>query len=138
MTTKLEYEFRAPSHIPDAAATAAVVSSSPLLGTWVNVDKSTRDVVRIVIAASGSGITVNGFGACSPTPCNWGVVPALDYAASVSSTPAVAFSANYTFSFAQVIVVGHLHGKHLLIETFTNFTDGSGRSNLYTSDTMEK
>jgi hypothetical protein len=37
-----------------------------------------------------------------------------------------------------VIVVGHLQGKQLALETFTQFTDGSGRSNLYTSDQMTK
>jgi hypothetical protein len=66
------------------------------------------------------------------------VVPGIAYAANVSAIPAVAFSAHYTFSFARVIVVGHLHEKHLLVETFTEFTDGSGRSNLYTTDTMVK
>jgi hypothetical protein len=67
-----------------------------------------------------------------------GLVPGLAYAANVSSTPAVAFSAQYTFSFAKVIVTGQLQGSRLLVETFTEFTDGSGRSNLYTTDQMAK
>jgi hypothetical protein len=37
-----------------------------------------------------------------------------------------------------VSVVGHLQGKYLEVETFTEFTDGSGRSNLYTTDQMVK
>jgi hypothetical protein len=138
MSTITKHEYKAPTHIAEAGAAAAVVSPTPLLGTWKNVDKTTRDLVEIIIAASGSGISVNVFGACSPTPCNWGVVPGSAYAANVSSSPAVAFSVPYTFSFAQVIVVGHLHEHQLLVETFTVFTDGSGRSNLYTSDKMAK
>jgi hypothetical protein len=138
MTTKQELEFKAPSHTAGTGAVAAAISPSLLIGTWTNTDKTTNDIVKIVIAASGTGISVDVFGACVPTPCVWGSVPAITYAATVSSVPAVAFSAQYKFSFSHVIVVGHLHGKYLELETFTQFTDGSGRSNLYTADQMVK
>lgn len=138
MTTKLENEFMTPAQISEKGATAAAVSSAPLLGTWVNTNHATRNIVKIVIAAAGSGISVHAYGACSPTPCDWGAVAGLDYAASVSSGPAVAFSAQYKFSFSQVILVGHLQGKNLLVESFTHFTDGSGRSDYYSTDTMAK
>ena len=97
-----------------------------------------NDIVKIIIAAAGSGISVQVFGACVPSPCVWGSVPGFAYAANVSSGAAVAFSAQYKFSFAQISVVGHLQGHHLEVETFTEFTDGSGRSNLYTTDQMAK
>jgi hypothetical protein len=119
-------------------AAPAVVTPAALVGTWNNTDSATRDLVKIVIAAAGSGITVDAYGACSPSPCVWGAVPGFAYASNVSATPAEAFSAQYTFSFAKVIVVGHLNGKFLDVETFTVFTDGSGRSNLYTTDRMVK
>jgi len=139
MSPKQQQQFKAPSHIAQAgAAPAAVISTAPLVGTWVNIDKATNDIVRVVIAASGSGISVDVFGACSPTPCNWGTVAGTAYAATVSSVPGVAFSAQYALGFAKASVVGHLNGDRLLIESFTEFTDGSGRSNLYTSDTMAK
>jgi len=138
MNPKPASEYKAPSHILGAGATPAIVSPAALVGTWTNTDSATRDIVKIIIAAAGAGITVDAFGACTPSPCVWGSVQGIAYAANVSSTPSVAFSAQYTFSFAQVIVTGHLNGKFLDLETFTEFTDGSGRSNLYTSDKMEK
>jgi hypothetical protein len=138
MTTKTAYDYKAPSHVAESGATALVVSPAALVGTWNNTDSATRDLVKIIIAASGKNITVEAFGACVPTPCVWGSVPGFAYAANVSSTPAVAFTAQYKFSFAQVIVVGHLNGKQLDVETFTEFTDSSGRSNLYTTDQMVK
>jgi len=139
MTTKTARDYKAPSHMAEpGTATALVVSPAGLIGTWTNVDKATRDLVKIIIAASGTGITVEVFGACVPSPCVWGSVAGFAYAANVSSTPAVAFSAQYKFSFAQVIVVGRLNGTQLEVETFTEFTDGSGRSNLYTTDQMVK
>jgi len=138
MTTILKNEYRIPSHIAEAGATAMVVTPAPLAGTWVNVNSSTKDLVKVVITASGSGMTVNPYGACVPNPCNWGSVAGTAYAANVSSSRAVAFSADFDFGFSRVTVVGHLHGSELLVETFTVFTDGSGRSNLYTTDTLKK
>jgi hypothetical protein len=138
MTTTTKLEFRTPSQMAEVGAHPAIVTLAPLVGTWTNVNHATRDIVKVVISASGTALKVDLFGACVPTPCNWGSVSAIGYAASVSSGPAVAFSAHYKFSFSEVIVVGHLQGKQLALETFTQFTDGSGRSNLYTSDQMTK
>jgi len=139
MHPKQEHQFKAPSHVAGAAAAPpAVVSPAPLTGTWTNTNKATRDIVKIVIAASGGGISVEAFGACSPTPCDWGSVPGIVYAATVSASKATAFSAQYKFSFGQATIAGHLHEGHLLIQTFTQFTDGSGRSNLFTTDQLAK
>jgi hypothetical protein len=125
-------EFKAPADlVQEAAEKAAVVGPGALIGTWSNCDRATRGLVRIVIAASGTGITVHAFGACSPTPCDWGTVPGLTYAANVSSSTAVAFSAQYKFSFKETIVTGVLDRGSLIVETFDNFTDGSGRSDYY-------
>jgi hypothetical protein len=110
MAKKLE--FRAPSDLvegrEEAMAAAAAMTSTALVGTWSNCDKATRGLVRIAIAASGAGITVHAFGACTPTPCDWGPVPGMAYAENVSSSAAVAFSAHYKFGFKETIVVGHL------------------------------
>ena len=57
-----------------------------------------------------------------------GVVPGLAYAADVSSSAAVAFTAQYKFSFKDTIVTGVLDQRTLIVETFNHFTDGSGRS----------
>jgi hypothetical protein len=138
MSPQKQDQYKAPSHIAEASAPAVVVSPAPLLGTWTNINPKTNDIVKVVIAAAGGGISVDTFGACVPTPCNWGSVAGADYAANVSSSPAVAFTAQYKFSFSTVTLVGHLQGPQLLVESFTIFTDGSGRSNLYTSDQLQK
>ena len=102
ITTK--HEFRAPSDILEkeierlgvSQPTAAViVAPGPLVGTWVNCDHQTRGLVRLMITQAGSEITVHGFGACSPTPCDWGIVNGFAYAPNVATAPAMAFSAQY-------------------------------------------
>ncbi len=138
MTTTTQHDSKAPSQSLEAHASPALVSPAALVGIWLNTDKATRDIVKIVIAQAGSGITVHAFGACSPTPCDWGAVAGFAYSASVSSSPAVALSAQYSFSFSKVILTGHLQGSILTVESFTEFTDGSGRNNYYSQMTMKK
>ena len=40
-------------------------------GTWLNNDASTNDVPKVVISHSGSTMTVHGYGACTPSYCDW-------------------------------------------------------------------
>jgi hypothetical protein len=143
ITTKPEY--RAPADILQEEITRLglpqalvpqVVTPAPLVGTWVNCDHQTRGLVRLMIAANGNEVTIHGFGACSPTPCDWGVANGLVYGANVTSAPAVAFTATYQFGFKQTIVVGHLMSGALIVETFDHFTDQSGRDDYYSQDVM--
>lgn len=146
-TTLTKPEYKTPADLAETqpaemqAAAAPVdlaVAPGALVGTWINSDPATRGLVKVIIAATGLDITVNAFGACSPTPCNWGIVPGTAYAANVSSTTGIAFSAQYKFGFKTSVVTGTLQGKLLIVETFDTFTDGSGRSNYYSRYTMHK
>jgi hypothetical protein len=112
-------------------STRAVVSPSALLGTWNACDPDTSGIVRVVVAASGTGMTVQVFGACHPTPCDWGVQQGTSYATGVSATDSVALTATYKFGFKRVIVTGVLDAGSMRVETFNMFTDGSGRSDYY-------
>lgn len=113
------------------AATTGTLSLKNLIGKWHNCDKDTRGVVRVVLGSKGSTLTVQVFGACTPTPCDWGVVAGIAYGESVSATEAIAFSAFYDAGFKETIVTGHLDNGTLILETFNQFKDGSGRSNYY-------
>jgi hypothetical protein len=109
------------------------VVATPILGTWVNCDHQTRGLIRIMITAAGNEINLHAFGACSPTPCDWGQVNGLVYADNVTATPAVAFTAVYTFAFKQTTLVGHLRNGALMVESFDHFTDKSGRADYYST-----
>jgi hypothetical protein len=144
-TMKEKHEFLAPSHLPvekeshgAVAVALEAVNPGPLVGNWVNSDPGTRDIVKITIALKAPEITVHAWGACSPTPCDWGTVPGMVYASSVSSTPAMAFTAAYKFGFAQVTMVAHIEGNRLILENFTHFTDNSGRADYYFKNIMHK
>jgi hypothetical protein len=143
----VEQQYRAPADILEKQRellgittphVAIVPSALPLIGTWMNVDHATRGIVRVMIAANGNEISVHGFGACSPTPCDWGQVNGTIYADNVCSAPAVAFAATYTFAFKVTTIVGHLQNGALFVETFDHFTDQSGRADYYSMNIMTK
>jgi hypothetical protein len=145
MSVTLKQEFRAPADILQneiqrlklpANIVPEAITPAPLVGTWVTCDHQTRGLVRLMIALSGPEITVHGFGACSPTPCDWGTVQGLVYADNVASTPAVAFSAVYTFAFKQTTIVGKLQNGVMIVESFDHFTDKSGRADYYSQYVM--
>ena len=138
MTTTTKHEFKAPSQVFEGHASPAIVSPVPLVGTWVNTNPQTRDLVKITITSSGSNVTIHPYGACTPSPCDWGAVTGLAYSASVTASPAIAFSAQFNFGFSKVILVGHINGTLLNVESLTEFTDGSGRNNYYSSMEMKK
>ena len=107
------------------------LSPKNLLGKWNCCDKNTRNIVQVVLDTKGSTLLVHVFGACSPSPCDWGVVEGIAYGDSVIATDAIAFSARYDFGFSEVIVTGLLDNGTLIVQTYTKFKDGSGRSNYY-------
>lgn len=135
-------DFLAPSDVMEhhgaAVATAVAIAPTLLLGTWNNCDHGTRGLLRVVIAAAGAGITVQAFGSCTPTPCDWGKVAGLAYAENVTAPNGIAFTAVYKLGFKETILVGHLDAGMLMVETFDNFIDGSGRSDYYSRYYMYK
>ena len=134
--TAIALKFNKPSEKADLKPDALTLGS--LVGTWVNVNAATRDIVKIVLTNKGGSLGVHAYGACSPTPCDWGQVPGQAYAASVAGGPAVAFTANYAFGFKNTILTGHLNGDHLIADDFNVFEDGSGRSPYFTEGTFKK
>ncbi len=135
-----------------AAAIAALVLIGPasatlaqLLGNWTNVDSNTRDIVRNLITDAGGAIQVQAWGACSPTPCDWGTVKATPYAPNVSSPlPADAqyLQAEFTTSFSvATLVIGPAPtapNGELSVIALTRFTDNSGRSAYASADLFKK
>ncbi len=118
---------------------ALKTSPSPvnLLGTWVNVDANTTGLVRVVLGWA-AGLMVHPYGACHPNPCDWGSVRGMPYGNSVSSSYAVAFSAVFQPSFKTTILTGYIQAGMLVVETFSHFTDGSGRFDYYSRETFRR
>ena len=110
---------------------AITLSLNSLLGKWNNCDRQTRGLVGVTLSAQGNALKVQAFGACVPKPCDWGVVAGNAYADNVSGTNAIAFEAQFDAGFKTSILTGYLDNGTLVVENFTVFKDGSGRSSYY-------
>ena len=127
------------SLLPAQAAMAAPATPVPpppsaaLAGTWVNINHATNSVVDLVVATSGRGITVDGFGACSPSPCEWGKIPGTVFGRNVSASVGTSFAAQWNFGFARTVLLANYSVQKkvrvLTVQEFTTFTDGSHRAN---------
>jgi hypothetical protein len=136
--TAIASRFNKPADDLKAGMPLAALALGSLVGTWVNVNSATRDIVKVVLTNANGTLNVHAYGACSPTPCDWGQVKGMAYAASVSGGNAVAFTANYAFGFKNTILAGHLNGHNLIVDDFNVFEDGSGRSAYFTEGTFKK
>jgi hypothetical protein len=134
--TALAVKFNKPAEKAGLKPEALTLGS--LVGTWVNVNTATRDIIKIQLTNNGGSLGVHAFGACSPTPCDWGQVSGQAYAASVAGGAAVAFTANYASGFKNTILTGRLEGADLIVDDFNVFLDGSGRSAYFTEGTFKK
>ena len=123
-------------------------ASSALLGTWVNTNPSSNSVKQVVISPSRLGnVIVDAFGACSPSFCEWGKVPAIVYGTNVSSTTGATFQTNQRFLSGDTewsrttllgqVVRSRVGGLQLNLRELTVFEDGSGRKNYEVDETFK-
>jgi hypothetical protein len=117
-------------------ATPAHAAVNDFLGQWRNQNTSTSDVTRVTVTRTGGTLRLNVFGSCTPTDCDWGLVNATAFAATATGdadNDADVVMTTYTQGFARKTVLLRLNGANIAYEVFTEFTDGSGRSNYRTS-----
>jgi hypothetical protein len=86
-----------------------------------------------------SGPVISVEGKCVPNPCNWGSAPLLTYGNSVSDTDHRFGTAAYDFGFATAALTFQLlDAQTMLVHTYTQFLDHSGRQNYHTVERFHK
>ena len=87
-----------------------------LSADWRNVDGSTGGMTRLIITTVDERtLSAHGFGACSPSDCDWGTVTAR------YGEPLVIV---YTFSFKTTTITAQLAGRELHVTTLDEYNDG--------------
>jgi hypothetical protein len=98
--------------------------------------------VDLVVRTSRAGAHVDGFGACSPTPCEWGLIPATVYGPTVTAKTGTSLEAQWNFGFSRTVLLVTLSFPRavptLTVTELTTFTDGSGRSNYVVTEKLVK
>ncbi len=74
---------------------------SAIKGIWVN--STSASLVKIVIGTDSTGrLFLHAYGACSPTPCDWGTVYRAVWSGSVGSATVKAVAATYGSSLTPI------------------------------------
>ncbi|HMR63557.1 MAG TPA: protein kinase [Anaerolineae bacterium] len=103
-----------------ATATAYWSSIANFTGTWINEDKNTGGMTRLIISQVNENmVSFQGFGACSPSDCDWGVINVPFTPPNVTGT--------FVFSFKKTQVTVYREGDKLIATTFDDYNEGDGR-----------
>ncbi len=113
-------------------------SASTMVGTWVNVDRNTRGITKVIITESVNQYEVQAFGSCSPTDCDWGKSALTTYGDNVQDATHKAGTAQFNPGFAQTLLTVKQAGNQINLDGFTRFTDNSGRQNYHNRHTLRK
>jgi hypothetical protein len=99
--------------------------AAQLVGNWPNVDPNTRSTTHYVIAKSGDTLRISGFGACSPTDCDWAKMVGAPRTVPVADADDGKFTIVWNFGFkTQVDNMELVADKRLEVISTHTFTDG--------------
>ena len=96
---------------------------------WLNPDANTRGLTRLLIAQSDKQLTVNGWGKCHPTDCEWGPVELQMLGDHVEDDRLTYGFATWDHKFSVVHLTMKFENQEMLVQSYTIFKDGSGRAN---------
>jgi hypothetical protein len=113
---------------------AAAVDPGPLLGIWHNTNSRARGILRLELARRQDAVTVRVRGVGSPEPIDWGEAAAEVFAHDVGDRAAMAFSAVYDLGFSRVHLQANVKQGVLVVASFNEFTDDSGRASYFTRE----
>jgi hypothetical protein len=97
-------------------------SVNPLVGKWVNVDSSTRDITKLAISIVDKMLVVEMWGKCHPRDCFWGSMPC-----EVPPKTANEVNVVWVSSFKNEFQTIRVADEKLTLQGWTVRTDGSGR-----------
>jgi hypothetical protein len=127
---------RAYDELPAGAGRAAetTLDPAPLLGEWTSTNEATRGIVKLVVDSRAGALSVRVFGACAPSPCDWGETEGQAFSLGVTSGEAAAFKAFYDFGFMETFLAAYLNKRILVVDAYNIFKDGSGRAQYFLRD----
>ncbi len=126
-----------------AARAEAPADLSKVVGTWNNVNAATGGLVRLQLTSVAGTLRIQAFGACTPTPCDLGVVSAPPQSLSVTSDVAEGFRATYNTGFSTIVISAQRiydvnGGTFLRVTRHTNFAAGDTRKDYVSTEVFRR
>jgi hypothetical protein len=105
-----------------------------LEGTWFNCDPMTGEIRKMVLVPRGGAIVLRAFGANQPELNDWGETPAKVYVERIGSSVITGLTADYDFGFMTTQLAGNVKYGVLVIQSYNEFSDESGRPAYFTRE----
>jgi hypothetical protein len=94
------------------------------MGEWHNVDPNTRSTTRYMISRSDDSLTVEGYGSCTPTDCNWAQSVGGPRTISTSDANTGQFTIAWPFDFkTQTDLIELLPDGRVKVSSTHEYTD---------------
>lgn len=103
---------------------------SPLVGDWVNTKPDSSYLVRVVLTQQDNRLVFRAYGANEPDPIDWGEIEAVPYTTG-TSLMAGGFHAFYNLHGVETHLVANQKLGILVIQSYTRYLDGSGRTSHF-------
>lgn len=117
---------------------AVALPPAGMEGVWFNCDTGTGEISKIVFAVRDGRITMRAFGASNPGPIDWGETPAKPYVDRIGSSVITGLTADYDFGFMKTRIAGNIKYGVLVIQSYNEFYDESGRPAYFTREFFSK
>lgn len=104
------------------------LDSAALLGYWRNTNAASQGVAAVQVTDRGEDLGIRAYGVGKSRNLDWGEAVGRAYAKDCSS---MAFSASFSLEGIRCHLQANVKQGVLVIAYFTEFQDGSGRSNYF-------
>jgi hypothetical protein len=125
---------RSNDRVPAGAVISGPPDSSPALGTWFNCNLETGEILTLSLAERDGLLALRAFGAGDGEAIDWGEVPVLPHVSSLGSREVSGFTGHYDFGFMETRIAANLKYGVLVIQSYNQFRDGSGRPAYFTRE----
>lgn len=105
-----------------------------LEGTWFNCDPMTGEIRKMVFVSRRASIILRAFGADQSELNDWGETPAKVYVERIGSSVVTGLTADYDFGFMTTRLAGNIKYGVLVIQSYNEFSDESGRPPYFTRE----
>jgi hypothetical protein len=120
-----------PPPVLNQAGGSRQLEISPLLGFWRNTNANSPGISGIKISPRDESVAVQMTGVGESGSVDWGEVQGNVYANDPFSFGAMAFSATFDKGATSCHLQANIKQGVLVVAYFTEFRDGSGRSNYF-------